>query len=328
MQTLRLFSDIARDRSFSKAAERHGFSQSAASQRIGQLEKQLGVTLIDRSVRPLELTGAGEVFYKGVSDVLHRLDHLEQRVAQMGKQASGTVKVAAIYSAGIDLLDRVQAGFAAECPAVTVELAYNHVDEVYQSVVDHRVDLGIVSYPQRWRKVGITPLRDENMVVVCSGSHPLVSAHQSGARAADLAAWPLVTFDASLPVGRRIRRYLKEQGVEMQIDLVFDNIDTVKAAVASGQRVSILPRRTVRREVAAGTLATVELTPELLRPIGVIHRASHGASGGGLSDAAQRFLDYLVEHAGTNSDLEAALASETQLAGAGQTDKKMAGASA
>jgi len=327
MQTLRLFSDIARDRSFSKAAERHGISQSAASQRIGQLEKRLGVTLIDRSVRPLTLTAAGEAFHEGLCDVLRQMDQLEHRVAQMGDQASGTVKVAAIYSAGIDLLDRVRSDFASVCPAVRVELSYNHVDDVYQSVLEHRADLGIVSYPQRWRKVGITPLRDETMVAVCAGDHPLATARRNGVRAADLAAWPLVTFDASLPVGRRIRRYLKEQGVASRIDLVFDNIDTVKSAVASGQRVSILPRRTVRREVAAGTLACLDLAPTLLRPIGVIHRSAHAAAGGGMTDAAQRFLNYLVQHAGAESETTNHQTKE-QRGGEPTTQTTMAGASA
>ncbi|MCC7205272.1 MAG: LysR family transcriptional regulator, partial [Phycisphaeraceae bacterium] len=64
MQSLRLFCDVAGHRSFSLAAKKHGITQSAVSQRVGQLEKRLGVTLLDRSVRPLALTPAGELFLR------------------------------------------------------------------------------------------------------------------------------------------------------------------------------------------------------------------------------------------------------------------------
>ena len=64
MQTLRLFCDVAACRSVSQAAARHGITQSAASQRVSQFEKRLGVTLIDRSVRPLDLTAAGELMLR------------------------------------------------------------------------------------------------------------------------------------------------------------------------------------------------------------------------------------------------------------------------
>ena len=105
MQTLRLFSDVARRRSFSEAAKLHGVTQSAASQRLGALEKRLGVTLFDRSVRPLALTEAGEIFLEGCSELLDQYDRLQRRVMGLSGDPQGRVRVAAIYSAGIDLLD-------------------------------------------------------------------------------------------------------------------------------------------------------------------------------------------------------------------------------
>jgi DNA-binding transcriptional LysR family regulator len=72
MQTIRLYADVARYRSFSEAAREHGITQSAASQRIRSLEDRLGVMLIDRSVRPLALTPAGEVYGRGCIELLER----------------------------------------------------------------------------------------------------------------------------------------------------------------------------------------------------------------------------------------------------------------
>jgi DNA-binding transcriptional LysR family regulator len=301
MFTLRLFCDVASQRSFSAAALRHDITQSAASQRIGHLEKQLGVTLIDRSVRPLALTAAGELFHAEAKELVQRYDRLTHRLSQMSRQDGGLrgeVVVEAIYSAGIDLLNLIKEEFEELKPRVTVKIDYKRPEEVYDAVSHQRCDLGILSYPQRWRDVEVIPLRDERMCVACAPGHPLSS--RKSVRASQLGDWEMATFEAELPAGRAIRRYLRDEGVEPHIVSVFDNIDTIKAAVAVTEQIAILPKRTIKREVAAGSLAAVTLEPELVRPMGIIlPKRSRGAT---LSPAAQAFVDYLLEHAGPDAD--------------------------
>lgn len=306
MQTLRLFFDVARCHSFSQAAALHGITQSAASQRIGQLERKLRVTLLDRSTRPLALTEAGRVFLEGVGDVLDRYDRLEQKVSLLGEEPEGHVRVAAIYSAGIELLNQLSKRFEAEHPRIRVVLNYEKPDEVYRRVREGECDLGILSYPQRWRKVDIVSLREEIMAVVCGPKHPLARLKRVGAK--ELGEYPMVTFDADLPVGRRLRQYLREEGLTPQITNVFDNIDTIKNAVAVTDRFSILPVRAVLREVGAGTLRVVELLPRMTRPIGVIMRK--GSGNGGMPPAMRVFVDYLKDHAGPSVDVAAASVAE------------------
>jgi len=293
MQTLRLFCDVATRRSFSEAAKLHGITQSAASQRISALEKKLGVTLLDRSVRPLETTVAGETFLEGCQDLLERYNRLERKVVGLGEEPTGRIRIAAIYSAGIDLLERVRDGFEAVHPGVDVEIKYKHPDEVYEAVREHHCDLGIVSYPQRWRQVGVIPLRDEVMAVVAHPDHPLT--RRVRVQPKDLHDAKLVTFGADLPVGRRIRRYLKDHGVEPVIEHEFDNIDTIKNAVALTDGVAILPKRTVMHEVEMETLAAIELEPQLVRPLGIIFRPLQ-RGGEPFGAAAKLFVDYLLEH--------------------------------
>ncbi len=297
MQTLRLFADVVRCHSFSQAAELHGISQSAASQRIGQLEKKLGVTLLDRSVRPLGLTQAGVLFAGGCEELIQRYDQLESKVAGMHKAPEGVVRVMAIYSAGIDLLSRVRQRFEDGHKKITVEIRYERPEHVYRAVRENECDLGIVSYPERWRKVDTIPLRDEAMVVVCGPGHEL--ARKQSVSVGDLADSQMVTFDTDLPVGRRIREYFKANGVKPRITNVFDNIDTIKGALAVTQQISILPDRAVVREVAAGTLASVAMTPKLVRPLGVIFRR-RARNGCAFAPAVQAFVDFLVAHAGSD----------------------------
>lgn len=309
MQTLRLFCDVARHQSFSRAAAENGVTQSAASQRIGHLERRLGVTLIDRSVRPLALTPAGEVFLHEVREIVERYDQLEQRLSQLRPALEGPVHVDAIYSAGIDLLNTLQESFEALHPGVSVAVHYKQPEEVYQGVRQELCDFGIVSFPRTWRDVSVIPLRDELMAVVCAPGHPLAGRRR--VKAGDLDTLEMVAFEPELPVGRRIRKYLRDHGAAPEVTSEFDNIDTIKAAVAVTNQFAILPKRTATREVLAGTLTAVDLEPALARPIGIIHRrrkgAAGGRSGGGFAPAVQAFIDYLLEHAGPNVDLVAGI---------------------
>lgn len=312
MFTLRLFCDVASQRSFSAAAQRHGISQSAASQRIGQLEKQLGVTLIDRSVRPLSLTPAGELLLREGRDLVGRYDTLTERVMRMNGGAGGDgggredlrgeVVVDAIYSAGIDLLNHLKDSFERQTPRVSVTIDYKRPEQVHEAVATQRCDLGIVSYPGRWRDVEVIPLRDERMSVVCSPRHELAGRQRVHAR--ELGAFSMVNFESDLPVGRRIKRYLRDHGADPHVTNVFDNIDTIKSAVAVTDQIAILPTRTVKREVTAGTLSSIELEPPLNRPIGIIlpRRSRRNGRHDAAAPAVQAFIDYLLEHAGPEGD--------------------------
>jgi DNA-binding transcriptional LysR family regulator len=304
MHTLRIFCSVARHGSFSLAAAEHGITQSAASQRVGQLEKKLGVPLLDRSVRPLGLTAAGKQFLDGSADLIERYGRLQRSVSHF-RRLDGHVRVDAIYSAGIDLLRHLRERFVAAHEGVSVTINYKRPDAVYDEVRQGRCDIGILSYPQRWRDVSVIPLRDERMAVVCPPNHPL--APNSQVHVGQLSDLPMVAFEPEMPVGRRIRKYFRDHDVAPQVVNVFDNIDTIKSAVAvtsedDGDGVAaILPRRTVLREVSARTLAVVELEPKLVRPMGIIH-ARRGGNGHVFSPAVRAFVDFLLEHAGPNVD--------------------------
>ena len=298
MQTTRLFVEVARCRSFSKAAAVFGISQSAASQRIGQLERRLGVKLIDRSVRPFELTQAGELYLVGAADTLNRFDQIEREVSSLGLNAQalqGEVRVAAIYSAGIDLLSQLRDRFVSDHQDVQVELTYLKPDQVHQAVVEKRADLGIVSFPDRFAKVVVEPLREEAMAVVCRPDHAL--AGRKTVAASELTGMDKAGYDADLPIARHLQRYLKEQGASPTVSHRFDNMDTLKSAVAVTDRFAIMPVRCVQREVEAGTLKAIRLTPKLTRPMGVLTRSGTDD----LAPAAKALLKELIRAAGPAS---------------------------
>ncbi len=103
-ETLKLFKDIAQTRSFSRAASMNGISQSAASQQVQEVERNLQVNLLDRTRRPLVVTPAGEIYAEHCRDVLRRHQELEDALKRLGDHVEGVIRVASIYSVGVSEL--------------------------------------------------------------------------------------------------------------------------------------------------------------------------------------------------------------------------------
>src|SRR4051794_33136457 len=135
LESLKVFCDVARCRSFSQAAQANHLTQSAASQAVLQLEKHLGARLIDRSVRPLQLTPLGRRFYEGCRQLVEGYYALEASLRSAGAEVEATVEVAAIYSVGLGDMGKYVERFQAECPHARVHIDYLHPDRVHEKVV-------------------------------------------------------------------------------------------------------------------------------------------------------------------------------------------------
>ena len=288
LEMLRLYCDIVRMRSFSEGAAAHQISQSAASQAIQQLEAELDVHLIDRSKRPFMLTAEGRTFYEGCLALLQGFEKVRTQIASARTQVAGSVRVAAIYSAIHVLSDHMQR-FVSLHPQAKVRLEYLHPDKVVEAVLQDEADLGILSFPPARRSLSIIPWRTETMLFVCHPTHPL--ARRKQVAHVDLDGEQFIAFDAGLKIRKAIDRCLRQHNVRVNVVMEFDNIETIKQAIAIGACASILPRPTVLKEVGNRTLAAIPITmTDLVRPLGIIHRR-----GKLFTPTIARFLDVLQE---------------------------------
>jgi len=302
LKSLKIFCDIITRRSFSRAAEDNGISQSGASQVVGQLETRLGVQLIERSKRPLVPTREGQVFFDGCRKLIGQYEGLEDQVRTLHAEVAGRVRVAAIYSVGLHHMSRYVQEFMSRHPKANVRLEYLHPDRVLESVEQGQADIGIVSYPRSTRSIEAEPWREEPIVLVCAPGNAFAGRVQAGLE--ELHGQRMVSFDPDLVIRHELDRAIATHGAEPNVVMEFDNIETIKRAVEIDAGVALLPEPTVGREVAAGTLTTVRLVPDdLVRPLGIIH-----ARGKPLAPTVARFVDLLRGHA---NDLETAAVSRT-----------------
>jgi DNA-binding transcriptional LysR family regulator len=247
----------------------------------------LGVQLIDRSKRPFVLTPEGQRFHEGCRVIVQRYDDLEREVRALHDAEAARLTVASIYSVGLAHMSRYLREFLADNPKADVRLEYVHPDRVYEAVDSGAADLGLVSYPQESRSLAALPWRTEPMVLVCHPQHRLAKCER--ASLTDLAAEPFVAFQEGLRIREEIDRTLEDAGITVEVELEFDNIETIKRAIEIGAGISLLPEPTVTREVNSGLLVKVPLDGEpLVRPLGIIHRRDRK-----LSETAKKFVNLL-----------------------------------
>jgi len=287
LKSLKVFCDVVDRRSFSRAADENGISQSGASQVVHQLEERLGVKLIDRSKRPFVLTPEGGRYYDGCRKIVLEYFDLEDEVRSLHEEVAGRVVVASIYSVGLHHMNRYLQWFLVKFPKANVRLEYLHPHRVYDAVENDEADLGLISYPRSSRTLEVIPWRQEPMVLVCAPGHPL--AERDSIELTDLSGARMVCFENSLIIRREIDRAFQLQGVQVEVAMEFDNIETIKRAIEIDAGIGLLPEPTVAREVDVGTLIKVPLAGEpLIRPLGIIHRRGKQLTGTG-----RRFLDAL-----------------------------------
>ena len=293
IDTLKVFCDIVRFHSFSRAAEENQISQSAVSQSLSQIEKNLGVSLINRKLRPFQLTPEGQRYYSGVKDLVTRYFAVETEIMTLKGEVRGEVRVAAIYSVGLAEISGYVQQFSWKYPGSSVRMSFLHPDRVYESVINDEADLGLISYPARRREIDALPWKDDELVVVSAPG--FLQGPEGKFRVADLNGQRFIAFDEGLLIRKEIDRYLDRHGVVVDTAMSFDNVETIKRAVEIGGGAAILPEASVRNEVRLGMLQVFPLPrPGLSRPIGIILRKHRP-----LLRAVEVFIELLQESAGT-----------------------------
>ena len=299
IESLKVYCDVVRFHSFSRGAEENGVLQSSASQAVQNIEESLGVSLIDRSCRPWQVTGEGKLFYDGCREVLEKYEDTVARVKGARASGNAVIRVAAIYSVNMrDMTQRVQE-FVRRNPDAKVEVDYAHPDRVLERVLNDEADLGIISYPDERKGLTIVPWHEQEMVVVCTPQHRL--ARLKTVEIEDLRDETFVGFDTELVIAKKIDRFLKDNGLDPEVAVRFDNIEAAKRAVEAGSGIAILPKPTLEHELQLGTLAAVSLADcKFTRPLGIIHR-----KGRKLYPNTEAFIEVLKNgtcHAGSNGN--------------------------
>jgi len=288
IENFKIFADLVETKSFSKSAKINGITQSAVSQQARAMERHFKTLLIDRSQKQFQLTREGQRVYEAAKDVLHSYDKLTSELQEMKKVISGTIRISTIYSIGLHELPPYIKRFLHAFPSVNVRVEYRRSNLVYEDILHNSVDLGLVAFPVKHRQIEAISFRNDRLVLITPPGHPFAK-RGTAVEVKELAGQKIIGFDPDIPTRKAVDQILRDNKLEIEPVMEFDNIETVKRAVEIDHGIAIVPEATVTQELRLGTLAALPFkAKEFTRPLAILHR-----KGRVLTPAMKKFVDIL-----------------------------------
>ena len=275
LRQLRVFQSVAATRNFSRTGDAIGLTQPAVSRAIAELERELGLRLLDRTTREVELTEAGRSLSTRLDRALDELDAMLADVAGLADADGGKVRVASSPTLSAYLMPDCIAACARAAPRVRFLLLDRIQQHVLQSVRDGEVDFGVVVQPQALDDLHCEAILQEPFVLVTPTTHRLARA--ASVRWKSLDGEPLVLLDAASGSRRYVDDALARHGAACKVEQELSHPTTVFQMVEAGIGLTIMPRLAVPPGGLHG-LAVRPLLPRLERTVMLVRRRERALS--------------------------------------------------
>ena len=237
---LRTFREVVRARSFTAAGKRLFLAQPTVSQQVKALETEVGERLLERTGKDVRPTPAGEVLLEAVDRALAILDDAARRIREARDEGEGSVTIACGDTVALYLLPPVLAAFRAKFPKADVRVRNHGSREVVALVLAGDADLGLATKPEVLDEaLESATLLDEGFVLALPPGHRLADAGPGAL--AELDGEPAVLLEATTATRRVIDDGLAAAGVRLSTAMESGNLEVVKAYVARGFGLSVLP---------------------------------------------------------------------------------------
>ncbi len=290
---LRVFTEVARQLSFSRAAESLHLTPPAVTMQVKELENYVGLPLFERQGRQISLTMAGEYFLVYAKRLLSTLKDAENVMARFKRVETGVLTIGMISTAGY-FMPALLAQFQREHPGVDVRLdVAKDLDTLVKRMQANEVDLAVTGRPPKDYALRSEPFAGHPMVFVCPPGHPLLGVGHPPLQA--LVHYPLIAREPGSEVRYVLDKYLREQRLSPIIAMEVASSEAIKSSVMADMGIALLSLHAVATELRHGLLQRIDFegTP-IMRTWNIVHEASKV-----LSPAAEAFRYYLLEQAET-----------------------------
>jgi DNA-binding transcriptional LysR family regulator len=278
-----VFLAVAREGSFSRAADKLYRTQSAVSQAIRKLESEVGEPLFDRSSRNGLLTDAGRVLQEYAERLLNLRDNAKEALRELRELQKGRLVVSANEFTALYLL-RVLAEFGRLHPAIRIMVERSLGSQIPDDVLQHKCEFGVLTYdPQDPELASIVVYSDE-LTFVVPPLHPLAGEARVSIR--QLGAESFVAHIVSSPYREKVIQAFRQYKTPLHMGVELPTLQAIKRYVAMGNGVAFLPEISVEDEIARGDLVRIPVKElKVHRKLRLIYRKSAT-----LSHAGRAFL--------------------------------------
>lgn len=254
---LRVFAAVAEQRGFSRAAAALRLSQPAVSKAVRQLERQIGVPLVERAGRASRLTAAGEQLAARARELFGVEAAAEEELRALRGLEVGSLRVGASTTIATYMLPPILASFHEAHPAIVLRVVSANTRAITRSLLERRLDIALVEGPVEHPRIETSRWRSDELVVIAPPGHRLVSNRRVSAH--ELAPERFVVREQGSGTREVAERALAKLGVHPVVALQLGSTEAVKQAVAAGLGMAIVSRYAAADQLALGRIALVRL---------------------------------------------------------------------
>jgi len=287
LRQLKVFEAVARNLSFSRAAEELHLTQPAVSTQVKKLEDHAGLPLFEQLGKKIHLTPAGVEMLHSSRVIIQQFKEVEEAMTQFKGVSGGKLNVAVI-SAGDYFFPRLLVEFARRHSGVTLNFGVCNREELLDQLTDNLTDLAIMVRPPLDMDTVNEPFAPHPYVIVAAPDHPL--AARKRIPVSRLAREPFVVREKGSDTWNSMEEGFGRHLADLNVAMEIKSTETIKQAVIAGMGVSFLSAHTISRELQAGSLTVLDVQgfPLMLHWY-VVHRKNKR-----LPPVAQAFKSFLM----------------------------------
>lgn len=290
LRQLQCFSAVAKNLSYTRAAEQLHLTQPAVSMQIRQLEQEAGLALTEQLGKQVHLTEAGQEVYRYAKSILAQVREMDDVLDRLKGFAGGRLRIAAISSAKY-FAPRLLGTFHQRFPDVSVSMDVTNQTAVVKLVMDNEVDMAIMGEPPEDANLEAIPFMDNPLVIVAAPEHRLATRKRIAQQELEKEVF-LIREPGSGTRGA-MQRFFREQKLKLTTGMEMGSLSSIKHGVQAGLGLGLLPRGAVEPELLLGRLVELKVKglPIVRHWYVVLHKGKR------LSVAAAEFKSLLTDEA-------------------------------
>jgi len=289
LRQMRVFAAVARQLSFTRAAEELHLTQPAVSQQVRLLEEEVGMPLFEQIGRRIRLAPAGAELLRYATQVTELLREAGETLAAMRGLKRGELKLGAVSTAKY-FAPTLLSAFAPAYPEVTIKFTVANREDIVRLLGANELDLVIMGRPPRELDATAEPFARHPFVIIAAVDHPLTRRRHIPLKS--LARESFIIREQGSGTRASMEHVFRERGVTFRASMEVSSNETIKQAVMAGMGLSFISSHTIGLETATGKLAILDVAGlPVVRDWYVIHLRERI-----LSPIASAFRAYLLEN--------------------------------
>ena len=269
---LQVFHAVAKQLSFTKAAEVLFMTQPAVTFQIKQLEEHFNTRLFDRGHGRIALTPAGEVVLGYAERILGLSSEMDVRLSELTGEIGGSLMIGASTTIAEFMLPGILGEFKSTYPNVRSRLVVGNSESIETRVMEHTIDIGFIESLSHEPNLECEVCCDDELVVICHPRFPL--ARHKELTPQKLLEHPFISREPGSGTREFTESYLRSAGVaidQMNVVMELGSPIALNGVVQTGLGFAIASRASVSKEQRLGDIVAIPLKPRLIRTLSMVY---------------------------------------------------------